>query len=553
MECFDNSNVINKFQDVSKLVGAAGSDNVYTIQNLQSPFDTGDVKSLTLDYVETQLSEIYIAQKNVRMGSTIISFDGLNNGGTIILPQPEVSSLVTTVDGDCDTSWVLEGHSQLYVMANDILNGCRIKHLGGLYTTSKLTVNFGDLVVEECSGYSVLIGREVDEGKNFTTIEINGVKNVIMVGESFETIEILGSQCNDNIRLSASARTGSSISINGRMGNDTITIGSANNGLDSITKRVFVDGGLGVDKLIVEDSRSTLNKKNGQLYPGSVLNLMGNNVEDKPSELFYSKFEEVVVNLSQGVNIFNVDSTAFESSTLIYAGPMDDKIYVHDTQGDILVDGGNGDDQFFFFGIGDKAFATILGGAGNDVLNTDGSGDSSADTPAMNTFDTGALFWSGQGGNDTVNAVFTSSGTSSLTIFDDDDGINDLNIECMDFYDCTLLCRENFIANIHEPSSETSGVERINIDRYDTEAPVNINRAIIRLQGGENEMFFDDTFAQVDVIGGPGDESTLSFCVFCIVILWFHGISYTKYRFVRKNFILGSFTIQKELLWIIKM
>lgn len=108
-----------------------------------------------------------------------------------------------------------------------------------------------------------------------------------------------------------------------------------------------------------------------------------------------------------------------------------------------------------------------------------------------------------------MNTIFTSAGTSNLDIFDDLDGANSLNIECANFA-CYILSRENFLANIHDMNNPNSSVERINIDRYANASDetgwtltATIGSVFMRLNGGENQMYFDDTFATMDVFGGP--------------------------------------------------
>ena len=113
------------------------------------------------------------------------------------------------------------------------------------------------------------------------------------------------------------------------------------------------------------------------------------------------------------------------------------------------------------------------------------------------TFNLTLLRWSGGDGDDTINAVFTSNGTSNIDLFDDTAGVNLLNIACTDFV-CNVLSRENFIANIHNKSDPHSSTERINIDRVmdATEESgwlpsVDIDSTFIQLNGGLNKVYFD--------------------------------------------------------------
>jgi len=102
-----------------------------------------------------------------------------------------------------------------------------------------------------------------------------------------------------------------------------------------------------------------------------------------------------------------------------------------------------------------------------------------------------------------------SIGTSDFDIFNDLNGINDVNIDCADSK-TVMLSRENFLANIHDTNNPSSTVERINLIRETDSSKLLgfrntavINTMVIRLNGGTNVMYFDDTFAPMDIYGGP--------------------------------------------------
>ena len=69
----------------------------------------------------------------------------------------------------------------------------------------------------------------------------------------------------------------------------------------------------------------------------------------------------------------------------------------------------------------------------------------------------------------------------------------------------------------------------MNIDKYNTD--VTINAVVIRLNGGANEVSFDDTFAQMDIVGGNDDEG--KFLNVCQTHVLFGGggnISFSRRR-----------------------
>ena len=131
-----------------------------------------------------------------------------------------------------------------------------------------------------------------------------------------------------------------------------------------------------------------------------------------------------------------------------------------------------------------------------------------------NYLDGSTIRWSGGDGDDEIHLQFTSIGTMTMDIFDDLDGVNALFIDCPDYAACVILSRENFLSNTpgsNELISNISTVptERITIDRQrDLEedsgfkATAMISSIILRLNKGGNQVYFDDTFSSIDVIGG---------------------------------------------------
>jgi hypothetical protein len=172
----------------------------------------------------------------------------------------------------------------------------------------------------------------------------------------------------------------------------------------------------------------------------------------------------------------------------------------------LLVRARGEDDKLYFEGLVEEVVANVYGGSGDDTVWIDGTKNFTY--PPMNLLEESRLRWSGGLGYDTMFIKLSSLGSSNIDIFNDVKGINDVNIACTDA-DTVMLSRENFLANIHNISDSNSTVERINLIREvnDTELSgwrdtASINTIFIRLNEGENEMYFDDTFAPLDIFGG---------------------------------------------------
>jgi hypothetical protein len=222
----------------------------------------------------------------------------------------------------------------------------------------------------------------------------------------------------------------------------------------------------------------------------------------------YFGFENIHIDLTSGVSSFKVLSTAKDSKTTVVGGPLNDVIYVDETQGILDVSAGKGNDTIFVIGLGGDA--TIRGNEGNDILNVDGRGNLTLPY-AQNLLTGTRLRWSGGGGDDELNFWFTGNGTSDLDIFEDLLGANEVNIKCPTNFSSTVLSRENFMANIHNFSDVNSTVERINMERARTDNPGNlpdftasatIESLRLYLSDFSSAVYFDDTMATTDVFGG---------------------------------------------------
>jgi hypothetical protein len=468
-------------------------------------------------------------------------------------PKPEVLVFSTVFESNCNSQWDIVGYSNIEVKANELEADCEITALG-TFTNATLKIflgsddlgsgidpastapceamekskvllfTLGDLTIARIEPYHL---------QDFTT-SADPVSIDVKVGKQFTNIEVYGSKCHDEITLQ-NTFDGGSVYIDGLGGDDTIRIGGDGDtmgDLDSIQKTVYVSGGSGNDTLIVDDSKSQFSKAEGVLDGGSLLQMLnGGGGADggnrKSPDLSYKTFEIVTVHLSTDkANTFSVTSTFEGSMTNVYGGDQDDVIYVNETQGDILVMGGEKDDTFYFTGLGDFATATVYGEDGNDDLFVDGSDPTILDEP-VNKFDNGRVRWSGGLGNDTLTAVLTSSGTSNIDLFNDaaDGEVNEVFLSCTNF-PCFILSRENFLANIHDEDDASSSVERINIEREVdangdvTDAPsARINKIFLSLKDGNNTMFFDDTITIMDVFGGPDTDRKFIFKLVCFLLV----------------------------------
>lgn len=120
------------------------------------------------------------------------------------------------------------------------------------------------------------------------------------------------------------------------------------------------------------------------------------------------------------------------------------------------------------------------------------------------------LRWDGGDDHDTMHVIWSNKHNVLIEFFDDMHGINDLNIDCGNT-DCTVLSRENLLINIHDPTDPQTTSERITLVRHsnarwdDTDT---VNTIVLRLNGGDDVMYFDDTFAPINVFGGPGNDGT---------------------------------------------
>ena len=542
MECIcgpENSETILSFSSVAKVVldepGPQTGLLDLALRGFQGEVDLGNAPiSFDLDFVsygDTILAGnlIDISREQVLAGLFELTLTETSGNREILLPEPERPLLTTVFNAGCDNAWTLIGHTNVLVRADEVLNGCDIFADGGDSTNAKLIIDFGseqNAPARHCNdGNIVNIMKNNDRGSltvqvlrqddDEETTEFN-----IHAGIRFTDIEIFMTRCEDEVKISSTldGDTSGSILLELFEGDDSVMIGSSNLGLDSIYKSIVVTGGLGNDTLVVVDVGSLADKDKGVLNSGSILNLLPPATESTASKntIDYSGFENVTLFLTSGESNFTIENTAPNSYTVVEAGASEDTIYVLETLGDLVVHGNEEDDSFYVFGIGGDTTTVVFGDGGNDFLFVNGTRQpfSASIEGPVNGLDRSVLRWSGGDGKDVMRAVFVSSGTFLLDVFDDTVGTNNITVDC-GARACSVLNRENFIANV-----QVDVFERININRHieseNATEPgqvtadeltfietARINNVLVRLNDGENRIHFDDTFAPVTVYGGP--------------------------------------------------
>lgn len=471
------------------------SSTTYTFMCIESPISMDHAMDTTLDYSKCTADSILIGSNVTKVGSAELSFQQMTRG-TIILPgNPKKQGLLTSVT-DCKHPWEFLGHTNILIAGSRIQSGCTL-HAQGEEFDAFIGIEFDEAVPSGgCTNGSSVDVDEDGDSFGLSIIPAGSSPIPVSLGRLFNVIEVRMSACNDTINIRNSPKVTGSIFIDGRGGDDTVTI----NNLSTIPKNIRLVGGNGFDSLLVRDDLSTLHNLDVTLNSFA---LRGIQPVDADQDLTYQGFERIDVYFSQGRNFINVTSTATDSQTHLFCGEAADIVTIEDTQGYLLVDGGDGDDIFNVWGLGAHTSAVIRGGDNNDWLHIDGVDG------VGNKLNASSLSWSGGDDNDTATVVFAGTGDFNIDLLDDLHGINVLEIECTEVA-CDLLSRENFIAAIHDiKNSESSTAERVSFVRRRDKSKkrgwvetVVIDSISVELNGGNNSMFFDDTFGTMTVTGG---------------------------------------------------
>ena len=337
-------------------------------------------------------------------------------------------------------------------------------------------------------------------------MNINGA--ILNYGRPFKDIVLIMSKCDDIVRIKKTYNDSSLIDITSGTGNDTIEIGVEGGGMENrIYSNLIVDAGDGTDYLLIHDDGSTTSKDIDVRF-----NLMrgfdgvdskGNSSSTNTSsgtEIFLFGVEQISMNLGPFDNVVNIASTPTDSTLNVTSQGGADFIHVISTQGSLilhtgsgndnvtvdamashtslLIDSGADNDSIQIYGLGYKGNATILGGDGEDKLYVDSR--SSEEGVLRNKMNGTTLSWNGGDGADELVMYFVSTGSSNLNIIGDNSEGNEVILHCPDIA-CTVLSRDTFIANIHDPGNLDGSLERLNLDNSAI-----ISSLILKLHEGNN-------------------------------------------------------------------
>lgn len=264
-----------------------------------------------------------------------------------------------------------------------------------------------------------------------------------------------------------------------------ITFGDVGLGfMEQISSNLIVDAGNGTDELTIYDEQDD-QPKDIELKFNNLLGLDGQDFRNTSNytDIFYFKVEELSLYLggADGVaveilstgqdSITNVHSqggaqfvnvTSTQGDLNVFLGEGKDEIMVHTTANftSLFIDAGADDDLITIYGLGYQSTASVHGGGGEDQLYVDPR--SSTEGMGRNKMNDTTLSWNGGGDNDFLEMHFASTGFTDLDITDDNEGTNEAIVHCPDIA-CTVLSRDTFLANIHDPGNPNGSLERLNM------------------------------------------------------------------------------------------
>ena len=275
-----------------------------------------------------------------------------------------------TVLGDAGNDVILFGASLTSADKVDGGAGTDQIALQGNYATTALTLGADILNVELLGILNGADTRFGDSGTSFysyniTTLDINVAAGVLFTvdaaslrasetltfngaAESNGSFRVFGGDGNDALTGGAGADT-----LNGRAGNDILNGGAGNDTLDGGAGADAMTGGLGDDTYIVDDAGDTVNEQANQGTDLVSTTLLAYTLGATLENLTYT-----------GTGTDSFKGTGNASNNVIVGGAGSDLIYLQ-TGGVDTVDGGAGNDLFFF--VGSLTAADIVtGGAGDD-------------------------------------------------------------------------------------------------------------------------------------------------------------------------------------------
>ena len=164
----------------------------FSFSCVQSEISLGNAQSVTIDNEKCQIqSGIITIEETQVVGFGVTTFTaGAALTGEIILPSPIQDSLSTIVR-NCDSRWVLTGHTNLEIRGAEIKPGCHISASGSVQATAVLTVDLGTAVCD--SGLLIELDVVQDEG----ILSINGTE-IVSFGAPFADIVLVTSLCGDS-------------------------------------------------------------------------------------------------------------------------------------------------------------------------------------------------------------------------------------------------------------------------------------------------------------------------------------------------------------------
>jgi len=235
---------------------------------------------------------------------------------------------------------------------NEIGDGCVVNAYSGLMT------DFATLIID-LSNDSSDGSSCVEGGENLVIIEESGWGDSLVVrfnendqsGKSvtvdrkFGDIRINLSNCDDMVEIRSTLEFGTTVVVHGYNGNDVVTLGTDEMGMDEIRSSIVINGGDGNDRLVVNDRGAVLPVQDGSrltrvsmegLLPSSLIGAV-----HLPS-IAYSNIEELSLVLPiVGNNRFNVESIDASVIKTEIVGGVTDSINVIGNPDSLEIKGAN--------------------------------------------------------------------------------------------------------------------------------------------------------------------------------------------------------------------
>jgi len=317
------------------------------LRDIQSPTNLtsfGTLRSLELDYSKKgQLivagDSILLGDSFVDLGEVSLNFDPTLEKGVFRMPVPEQQTLYTTISSECDSAWDIIGYTNLIVNMNKIADACVVKATGGLMTDfAKLMIDLsddspgkGDLCVE--GEETLLIIEEIEDG--LLHVHFGDGKKSVTVDQKFGDIELELSSCDDLVHIRSMPGFVKSVTVYGHDGNDVVTVGTDEFGLDLVRSSIFVEGHHGNINLIVNDKGASAPVQSSKLTSASMEGLIPG---DGGLSISYKHVQELSLVLpSVGNNQFDINSIGVSVIRTSIIGSSTDSVSVNsDVDGLVL-------------------------------------------------------------------------------------------------------------------------------------------------------------------------------------------------------------------------